>query len=87
MLVSCERLANAARYYTFQLPAGKREVKFLVVDSVGLEGGMLEHTPKGRRFEKAGSNPGERESESLASPRTKGLACDSLMRRKPFRAA
>ena len=32
-------------------------MRFLILDSVGLEGGMLAHTPKGRRFEQACLKP------------------------------
>jgi len=59
-------------YYTFELPAGNRQVRFLILDSVGLEGGMLAHTPKGRRFEQdlsedfAGRKAGEAQWEWLS---------------------
>lgn len=39
------------RYYSFQYPVGKKHMEFLITDSVGLEGGMLEEAPEGRRFE------------------------------------
>ena len=41
------------RYYSFQFPVGEKHLEFLITDSVGLEGGVLDEAPKGRRFEEA----------------------------------
>jgi len=56
-------------YYSFQYPVGKKHMEFLITDSVGLEGGMLEEAPEGRRFEEdltdefAGLEAGKRQWE------------------------
>ncbi|CAE7555499.1 Acp5 [Symbiodinium pilosum] len=83
-----------APYYSFRLPIGQKEVRFIIVDSVGLEGGMLEHTPKGRRFEQdlseefAGGKAGEAQwswlSESLAN--ADGSSLQVVVGHRPIRS-
>lgn len=56
-------------YYSFQFPVGPKHLEFLITDSVGLEGGMLDEAPEGRRFEEdltdqfAGLEAGKRQWE------------------------
>lgn len=56
-------------YYSFQFPVGEKHLEFLITDSVGLEGGMLDEAPEGRRFEEdltdqfAGLEAGKRQWE------------------------
>ncbi|CAK9037267.1 unnamed protein product [Durusdinium trenchii] len=75
-----------APYYSFRFPVGKKHIEFVIVDSVGLEGGVLDQAPKGRRFEQdltdefAGPAAGQRQWQWL-SERTAayGESSDTLL--------
>eukprot|EP00438_Fugacium_kawagutii_P026232 Skav233547 [mRNA] locus=scaffold563:108550:114196:+ [translate_table: standard] len=82
----------AARYYSFHFPVERREdsqqsspyIEFLVTDSVGLEGGMME-TPEWRRFEEV--VVGHRPLRTLADRGPSGQSVPEAAAAKQLREA